>query len=237
MIHPHLFRPNMQELVSRVDLLGDDQASFLELVGSSVAPDQLSQLQNGNWDEVTLPNMLQALLHPRGESFRARAPNPNAGSREIFYIIEIVNFFMRGGFTGVAPKATLGSVLRALLGRGNGCKISQLLFKSRLRGVSGQCSYHAQGHDNETMWKAFILLLEKRADFMEALGNGITETANDQEEEEEGAVVPLPPLGDVLTAENWVISTCTETGLQFYYNTETQAGQWNRPEPGEQQAE
>ena len=75
---------------------------------------------------------------------------------------------------------------------------------------------------------------------MVALDNGITETANEQEEEEEGAadheVSELPPLGGVLTAENWVIDTCTETGQQFYYNTVTQAAQWDLPESGQQQA-
>jgi len=228
----------MPVLVGSVDLLGNDQASFLNLVGQYVSADQLIELQRGNFDAVPLPNMLQALLLPGEESYRALAPNPNAGSREVFYIMDIVNFFMRGAFTGVAPKESLASVLRKLLARGGACRIANLLFKSQLRGVSGLCSYHDQGHGNETKWKAFFLLLERRAAFMVALDNGITETANEQEEEEGAAdheVPELPPLGGVLTAENWVIDTCTETGLQFYYNTETQVGQWNLPEPGERQ--
>ena len=220
----------MQALVSLVDLLGDDRASFLNLVGSYVTPDQLVQLQSGNFDAVPLPNMLQALLLPGEQSYRAQAPNPNAGSREVFYIMDIVNCFMRGAITGVEHRATLASVLRMLLARRSDQDTSALLGKSRLRGVGGLCPYHAQGHSNETMWKAFFLLLEKRAAFMGALGNGITETV------EAPDVEPLPDLDNVLTAEGWVISTCTETGDEYYHNTVTQAAQWDLPESGQQEA-
>jgi hypothetical protein len=122
---------------------------------------ELGFLRAGQYDEVEeIPDFSELLSLEEGDDWRAEAPNPEQGSKEVDYIGAIGTAYTNGGMPGISNEySALGNVILGLTGRSSGDlvrRFNRLLTRSKAKGVCGACKYTEREYEKELLWKVVV---------------------------------------------------------------------------------